>query len=53
MPDWNSDLYTRFAAPRLRPAMDLLAQTGPLVEGTINIFGWQVRNVLRAGRCVQ
>lgn len=39
MSDWNSDLYARFAAPRLRPAMDLLAQTGPLMEGPVVDLG--------------
>ncbi len=39
MTDWNSDLYSRFAAPRLRPAMDLLAQTGQLPDGTVVDLG--------------
>ncbi|MGR3793899.1 methyltransferase domain-containing protein [Vannielia sp. SX4] len=39
MTDWNSDLYSRFAAPRLRPAMDLLAQTGHLPDGPVVDLG--------------
>ncbi|MBY6151915.1 methyltransferase domain-containing protein [Vannielia litorea] len=39
MTDWNSDLYSRFAAARLRPAMDLLSQTGQLPDGPVVDLG--------------
>lgn len=38
-PDWNPELYARFADLRLRPARDLLLQVGALPEGGICDLG--------------
>lgn len=35
MTDWNPDSYSQFRGLRLRPALDLLAQVGPLPDGDI------------------
>lgn len=37
--DWNPQAYTRFSGLRLRPALDLLAQVGPLPEGDVCDLG--------------
>lgn len=39
MSDWDPDAYARFRGPRLRPALDLLAQIGPLVDGPVCDLG--------------
>lgn len=39
MPDWDPDAYARFRGPRLRPALDLLAQVGPLPDGPVCDLG--------------
>lgn len=38
-PDWSPESYTRFSGLRLRPALDLLAQVGPLPKGKIVDLG--------------
>lgn len=38
-PDWNPETYARFRGLRLRPALDLLAQVGPLPDGAIYDLG--------------
>lgn len=38
-PDWNPDLYTRFAGLRLQPALDLLARVGALPPGPVCDLG--------------
>ena len=37
--DWNPETYARFRGLRLRPALDLLAQVGPLPKGEIVDLG--------------
>lgn len=37
--DWNPETYARFRGFRLRPALDLLAQVGPLPRGDIIDLG--------------
>jgi trans-aconitate 2-methyltransferase len=37
--DWNPEAYCRFRGLRLRPALDLLAQVGKLVEGPVIDLG--------------
>jgi len=37
--DWNPALYARFADLRLRPAVDLLMQVGPLPDGPVLDLG--------------
>ncbi|MBZ4689125.1 MAG: Trans-aconitate 2-methyltransferase [Cereibacter sp.] len=37
--DWNPETYARFRGLRLRPALDLLAQVGPLPEGAVVDLG--------------
>ena len=37
--DWNPETYARFRGLRLRPALDLLMQVGPLPEGEIVDLG--------------
>lgn len=37
--DWNPETYARFRGLRLRPALDLLAQVGPLPAGEIVDLG--------------
>lgn len=37
--DWNPETYSRFRGLRLRPALDLLAQIGPLPEGAVVDLG--------------
>ena len=37
--DWNPEAYARFRGLRLRPALDLLAQVGPLSEGAVVDLG--------------
>ncbi|MDT8856849.1 methyltransferase domain-containing protein [Paracoccaceae bacterium Fryx2] len=37
--DWDPETYARFRGLRLRPALDLLAQVGPLPEGAVVDLG--------------
>lgn len=37
--DWNPEAYSRFRGLRLRPALDLLAQIGPVPEGAVVDLG--------------
>jgi trans-aconitate 2-methyltransferase len=37
--DWNPETYARFRGLRLRPALDLLAQVGPLPAGAVVDLG--------------
>lgn len=37
--DWNPETYARFSGLRLRPALDLLTQVGPLPEGDVVDLG--------------
>lgn len=37
--DWDPDVYARFRGPRLRPALDLLAQIGSGIEGLVCDLG--------------
>ena len=37
--DWNPESYARFGGLRLRPALDLLAQVGPIPEGDVLDLG--------------
>lgn len=37
--DWNPETYARFRGLRLRPALDLLAQVGPVPEGEVIDLG--------------
>ncbi|MGQ0567499.1 MAG: methyltransferase domain-containing protein [Gemmobacter sp.] len=39
MADWNPEAYGRFRDLRLRPALDLLAQVGPLPDGPVIDLG--------------
>ncbi len=44
---WDPKAYTRFAAPRLRPALDLLAQVGAEAPAVVADLGCGTGNVTR------